>query len=116
MRYNILIAEDDPDLIDMLVLYIDRQDFSVIRAMDGVEALEQFRNTKIDLALVDIMMPRMNGLELVKQIRKESNIPIIILSAKSADTDKVMGLNIGADAYVTKPFNPFSVFPSFSSS
>lgn len=109
MRYTILIAEDDRDIIEMLKLYIDPYEFLVICAYDGQQALECLRRNKIDLALVDLMMPKMNGYEFIREMRKESNIPVIILSAKNEDTDKVKGLNIGADAYIAKPFNPFEV-------
>ena len=109
MRYTILIAEDDVDIIEMLKLYIDPYEFQVICACDGQQAMECLRRNKIDLALVDLMMPKMNGYEFIRAVRKESNIPVIILSAKNEDTDKVKGLNIGADAYITKPFNPFEV-------
>lgn len=109
MRYTVLIAEDDPDIVDLLTLYMDNQDFYVLRACDGETALDYLRHTRIDIALVDLMMPKMSGYEFIREARKVSNIPVIILSAKNEDTDKVKGLNIGADAYLTKPFNPFEV-------
>lgn len=109
MRYSLLIAEDNADIIDMLMLYIDQNDFNVFSANDGEKALEILKNRQIDVALVDIMMPKMNGYAFIREARRWSNLPIVIMSAKSEDTDKVMGLNIGADAYLTKPFNPFEV-------
>ncbi|MCI8513429.1 MAG: response regulator transcription factor [Lachnospiraceae bacterium] len=109
MRYTVLIADDEADIIDMLSLYMDSNDFWVLKANDGETALRLLRNNKVDIALVDIMMPKMNGYEFIRNARKEYNLPVIVLSAKSEDTDKVMGLNIGADAYITKPFNPFEV-------
>lgn len=109
MHKNILIAEDDHDIKELLTLYLESNDFKVFLASDGCEALKIFNAEKIDLALIDIMMPNMSGYELVKEIRKVKNIPIIIMSAKSMDTDKVLGLNLGADAYITKPFNPLEV-------
>lgn len=109
MHYKILVAEDDQDIIELLKLYLENEGFTVLEAQDGVEALEILENEKIDLALIDIMMPRMNGYELTKKIRQISNIPIIILTAKNQDSDKILGLNIGADDYLTKPFNPLEV-------
>ncbi|MGO5094560.1 response regulator transcription factor [Agathobaculum sp. LCP25S3_E8] len=108
MKYTILIAEDDLDIIELLTLYLSSE-FTVQSVMDGAEALERIRAGGISLALVDIMMPGLNGYELIQRVREFSNLPIIILSAKSMDTDKVLGLNIGADAYITKPFNAFEV-------
>ncbi len=108
MRYTVLIAEDDLDIVDMLVLYMNNE-FQIIRATNGEEALELLRENKVDIALVDIMMPKMNGYEFIQEARKENNLPIIILSAKNENTDKILGLNIGADAYLTKPFDPFEV-------
>ena len=108
MRYTILIAEDDQDIVDMLALYMDHE-FEIIRASDGEAALKALHENRVDLALVDIMMPKMDGYEFIREARKEYNLPVIILSAKGEDTDKVFGLNIGADAYLTKPFNPFEV-------
>lgn len=109
MHYKILVAEDDQDIIELLKLYLENEGFTVLEAQDGVEALEILENEKIDLALIDIMMQRMNGYELTKKIRQISNIPIIILTAKNQDSDKILGLNIGADDYLTKPFNPLEI-------
>ncbi len=109
MKYTLLIAEDNTDIVDTLMLYIGGNDFQVIRAQNGEEALEKLQDNKIDAVLVDIMMPKMDGYEFIREARKVSNIPIVILSAKNDDTDKVKGLNMGADAYLTKPFNPFEV-------
>lgn len=108
MKYNILIAEDDRDIIELLTLYLGSE-FSVQSVTDGAAALELIRAGGVSLALVDIMMPGLNGYELIQRVREFSNLPIIILSAKSMDTDKVLGLNIGADAYITKPFNALEV-------
>ncbi len=107
--YNILIAEDDVDIIEILTLYLESNDYKVFSAFNGKEALNIVNNNHIHLALVDIMMPEMNGYELIKEIRKNDLMPIIIMSAKSDDNDKILGLNIGADAYITKPFNPMNV-------
>ncbi|SER46827.1 response regulator transcription factor [Lachnobacterium bovis] len=104
-KYEILVAEDDADIVELMVLYLENSNYKVLTASDGVEALEVLKDNNIDLAIVDIMMPRMNGYELIKKIRETSNIPIIIVSAKNSDSDKILGLDLGADDYVVKPFN-----------
>lgn len=109
MNFNVLIAEDDEDIVKLLKLYLENEGFYVKWAKDGVEACEIFDKEKINLAIVDIMMPRMNGYELTKYIRNKSNIPIIILSAAQLDSDKILGLNLGADDYMVKPFNPLEL-------
>lgn len=109
MTYSVLIAEDDPDIVELLTLYLESNGFAVFSACNGADALEIARRESICIALVDIMMPGLNGYELVKGIRQFSNLPIIILSAKGTPADKVLGLNIGADAYLTKPFDPLEV-------
>lgn len=109
MSFNILLAEDDDDIVGLLKLYLENEGFFVNRAKDGVEACEIFDRQKVDIAIVDIMMPRMNGYELTKYIRGKSNIPIIILSAAQLDSDKILGLNLGADDYMVKPFNPLEL-------
>lgn len=106
---TILIAEDDPDILELLNLYLESNHYQVLNARNGIEAFEIFHKEEIQVLIVDIMMPEMNGYELIKKVRRESNVPIIILSAKNQDTDKVLGLNLGADAYITKPFNPLEV-------
>lgn len=109
MNFNIMLAEDDEDIVKLLKLYLENEGYGVLWAKDGVEATEIFDKEKVDLILVDIMMPRMNGYELTKYIRKKSNIPIIILSAAQLDSDKILGLNLGADDYMVKPFNPLEL-------
>ncbi len=109
MRYTVLIAEDDSDIIDMISLYLDQDIYQILRAGNGIAALDCMKTEKVDIALVDLMMPEMDGFELIREIRKNYRIPIIILSAKSFDTDKVKALNLGADAYLTKPFSPFEL-------
>lgn len=109
MNFNVLIAEDDEDIVKLLKLYLENEGFDVKWAKDGVEACEIFDKEKINLAIVDIMMPRMNGYELTKYIRNKSNVPIIILSAAQFDSDKILGLNLGADDYMVKPFNPLEL-------
>lgn len=107
--YNILVAEDDKDIIKILTLYLNNDGMNVIEANDGKQALELLREKRIDLAILDIMMPEMDGYELIKKMRRESNIPILMLSAKNTDSDKILGLDLGADDYMTKPFNPLEV-------
>lgn len=109
MNYQILIAEDDPDISELLSLYLENAGYTVFTALNGRSALEIFQEKQISLALVDIMMPGLNGYDLIRRLREVSNIPVIILSAKSAASDRVFGLDVGADAYLTKPFNPLEV-------
>lgn len=109
MEYNVLIAEDDESIVELLTLYLNSNGFNVISANDGEAAMELLRHRKTDIVLVDIMMSKMNGYELIKAIRQENNLPIIIISAKNEASDKILGLNLGADAYITKPFNPLEV-------
>lgn len=109
MKYNLLIVEDDADITELLTLYLDNGDFSIFTASNGEEAMELARENNISIALVDIMMPKMNGYEFIKNVRKNTSFPIIIISAKTMDVDEVLGLNIGADAYIKKPFNPLVV-------
>ena len=106
---KVLIAEDDKDITEILSLYLEKNNFEIYIADNGKKALNIVQTKKIDIALVDIMMPIMNGYELIKEIRKKSHIPVIIISAKNMEKDKILGLDIGADAYITKPFNPLVV-------
>ncbi len=106
---KVLIAEDDKDITEILSLYLEKNNFEIYIADNGKKALNIVQTKKIDIALVDIMMPIMNGYELIKEIRKKSHIPVIIISAKNMEKDKILGLDIGADAYITKPFNPLEV-------
>ncbi len=106
---KILIAEDDSDIRELLTLYLESNNYKVSLASNGEEALAKLESDFFDLAIVDIMMPKMNGYELIKKVRSFSDIPIIITSAKSLDNDKILGIDIGADVYITKPFNPLEV-------
>lgn len=106
---KILIAEDDSDIRELLTLYLESNNYKVSIASDGKQALAKLESESFDLAIVDIMMPKMNGYELIKNVRKFSDIPIIITSAKILDNDKILGIDIGADVYITKPFNPLEV-------
>lgn len=109
MKRKILIADDEKEIIELLSLYLEKDGYEIIEAYDGVMALQVLKVHKVDIALIDIMMPNMDGYELVKKIRKEYKIPLIMLSAKSEYSDKILGLELGADDYVTKPFNPLEV-------
>ena len=106
MAYTILVADDEAEIRELLRLYLENENFHVIEAADGLEALERLKEEKVHLCLLDIMMPNMDGYRTLQQIRKTSNIPVLILSAKDQDADKILGLNLGADDYISKPFNP----------
>lgn len=109
MCKNILIADDSEGIVDILSSYLEKEGFNPIPAYDGEQAIEKYRKNNPVLVLLDIMMPKKDGLEVLKEIRKESNIPIIMITARSGDEDIVMGLDYGADDYVTKPFSPKTV-------
>ncbi len=106
---NILICDDERDIVSALRIYLSSEGHTIYEAYTGREALEVVRKNQIHLILMDIMMPEMDGISATAKLREETNIPIILLTAKSEDTDKVLGLNVGADDYVTKPFNPIEV-------
>ena len=108
-RQTILIVEDDRDIVDIVRLYLEAAGYDVASASDGAEALRVMRARRISLALVDLMLPGMDGLALISRIREESDVPVIIVSARSLPADKVRGLETGADGYVTKPFDPAEV-------
>ncbi|MFD3157187.1 response regulator transcription factor [Haloimpatiens sp. FM7330] len=109
MSYKILIAEDEKDIIDLLKLFLEKENLEVLSAYNGEDAWNIIEKNKIDIAVLDIMMPKLNGFQLTKKIRSKYNIPIIIVSAKQMDSDKILGLDLGADDYITKPFNPLEV-------
>ena len=104
MKYVVLIADDEAEIRDLLRLYLENSGYDVLEAADGLEALAILKKEHVDLAVLDVMMPRMNGLHVLKKIRETSNIPVLVFSAKDADSDKILGLNLGADDYLTKPF------------
>ena len=106
---NILICDDERDIVSALKIYLSSEGYTLYEAYTGREALDIVRKHDIHLILMDIMMPEMDGIAATAKLREEYNIPIILLTAKSEDTDKVLGLNIGADDYITKPFNPIEV-------
>ena len=107
--YTILICDDDRDIVSALNIYLTSEGYRTVEAYDGAQALEAVRAGGIDLIVMDVMMPKLDGIRATAQLREEDNIPIILLTAKSEDSDKVLGLNIGADDYITKPFNPIEV-------
>ncbi len=104
--YNILVCDDEKDIVSALKIYLTSEGHNVFEANNGKDALEIVKSKEIHLVLMDIMMPVMDGISAMVEIRKISNVPVILLTAKSEDTDKVLGLNVGADDYITKPFNP----------
>lgn len=103
-KNNVLVVDDDKEIVDAIEIYLKNEGINVIKAYDGLEALEVLMENNVQLILMDIMMPNMDGLRTTMKIRQEKNIPIILISAKSEDTDKILGLNMGADDYITKPF------------
>ena len=105
MDYKILVCDDERDILDAIEIYLKAEGYSVFTAEDGASALEILEKKEIHLAIIDIMMPVMDGITLIMKMREVTNIPIIVLSAKSEVTDKIVGLNVGADDYITKPFN-----------
>ncbi len=106
---NILICDDEKDIVSALEIYLSSDGYQIYKAYNGEEALEMMKRYSIDLVLLDVMMPKMDGIQTITEIRKTSNVPVIFLTAKSEDTDMILGLNIGADDYITKPFNPVEV-------
>ncbi|WP_017212024.1 response regulator transcription factor [Clostridium beijerinckii] len=108
-KKSILVVDDEKDIRDVIEIYLINEGFEVVTACDGLEALEKLKNEAIDLIILDIMMPKLDGIRTCLKIREEKKMPIIMLSAKSEDSDKILGLNIGADDYVVKPFNPLEL-------
>ena len=108
-KMTVLLCDDDRAIVDALEIYLKQEGYIVLKAYNGTQALKALKENEIHLILLDIMMPEMDGLTATIKIREERNIPIIIISAKSEDTDKITGLNFGADDYVTKPFNPLEL-------
>ena len=106
---NILVCDDDKEILEAIKIYLENEGYKVFKASNGLEALEVVEENEIHLIIMDVMMPRMDGLRATMKIREGKNIPVIMLSAKSEDTDKIIGLNMGADDYITKPFNPLEL-------
>ena len=107
--YKILVCDDDREIVEAIEIYLSQEGYQILKAYDGIEALEILEKEEVDLLIIDVMMPRLDGIRATLKIREKNSLPIIILSAKSEDTDKILGLNIGADDYVTKPFNPLEL-------
>ena len=106
---KILVCDDDKEIVDVIDIYLQQEGYEVAKAYDGEQAVRAMEGGDIDLIVLDVMMPKMDGIRTTLEIRKESNIPIILLSAKTQDADKILGLNVGADDYVTKPFSPLEL-------
>lgn len=113
--YNVLVVDDDKAIVEAIEIYLKGEGYNIFKAYDGAESLDVIREEEIYLVIMDIMMPKMDGTRATLKIREEKEIPIIMLSAKSEDTDKILGLNIGADDYVTKPFNPLELIARVNS-
>ncbi|WP_449539098.1 response regulator transcription factor [Ferdinandcohnia sp. Marseille-Q9671] len=109
MNRTILIVDDQPEIVELLGLYLEKENYRILEAYDGQSALEIIQKEKLDLILVDLMMPYINGYQLIKRVRQDLQIPIIIISAKNDDNDKILGLGLGADDFIPKPFNPLEV-------
>ena len=107
--YNVLVCDDDREIVEAIEIYLSQEGYKVLKAYDGEEALKVLDREKVDLLIIDVMMPKLDGIRATLKIREKKNMPIIILSAKSEDADKMLGLNVGADDYMTKPFNPLEL-------
>ena len=107
--YNILVVDDDKEIVKAIEIYLGRENYKIFKAYNGIEAISIIKQEEIHLIILDIMMPQKNGMEVLEEIRKDKKVPVIMLSAKSEDIDKIDGLNKGADDYVTKPFNPIEL-------
>ena len=113
--YNILVVDDDKEIVGAIEIYLKKEGYNIIKAYNGNEALEKVKENEIHLIILDIMMPEKDGLETLEELRKDKSIPVILLSAKSEDYDKIGGLNQGADDYITKPFNPLELIARVNS-
>lgn len=107
--FNILVCDDDKEIVDAIDIYLSQEGYHILKAYDGLQAIEIMKKEEVHLILLDIMMPKLDGIRATRKIRETSSVPIIMLSAKSEDVDKILGLNIGADDYITKPFNPLEL-------
>ena len=107
--YNILVCDDDKEIVEAIEIYLSQEGYHILKAYDGMQALKLLETEDVHLLILDVMMPRLDGIHATLKIREKHSIPIIILSAKSEDVDKILGLNVGADDYVTKPFNPLEL-------
>lgn len=109
VQYHILVVDDDKEIVDSISIFLQNDGYHVIKAYDGIEAMERLNDNEVHLILLDVMMPKMDGIKALLKIREKRNIPVILVSAKSEDTDKIIGLNMGADDYITKPYNPLEL-------
>ncbi len=116
MKYRILVCDDEKDIVNAIEIYLRAEGYEVLKAYDGLQALEVLKKEVVDLLIIDVMMPNLDGISTVLKIRTENNLPVIILSAKSEFEDKVLGLNVGADDYITKPFNAIELLARVKSS
>ncbi len=107
--YNILVCDDDKEIVEAIEIYLSQEGYHILKAYDGMEAIKILESEEVNLLILDVMMPRLDGIRTTLKIREKNSIPIIILSAKSEDADKILGLNVGADDYVTKPFSPLEL-------
>lgn len=107
--YNILVCDDDKEIVEAIEIYLSQEGYRILKAYDGMEAIKILESEEVNLLVLDVMMPRLDGIRTTLKIREKNSIPIIILSAKSEDADKILGLNVGADDYVTKPFSPLEL-------
>ena len=107
--FHILVCDDDKEIVEAIEIYLSQEGYDMLKAYDGIEAMEILEEKEVNLLIIDVMMPRLDGIRATLKIREKNSLPIIILSAKSEDSDKILGLNIGADDYLTKPFNPLEL-------
>ena len=113
--YNILVVDDDKEIVGAIEIYLKKEGYNILKAYNGNQALEKVKENEIHLIILDIMMPEKDGIETLEEIRKDKSIPVILLSAKSEDYDKIGGLNSGADDYITKPFSPLELIARVNS-
>lgn len=112
---NILVVDDDHDIVNAIAILLEKEDYNIIKAYNGIEAIDSLMQNDVHLILIDVMMPKLDGLSAMMKIRTMKNIPIIVLSAKSEDSDKILGLSMGADDYITKPYNPMELLARVNS-
>ena len=108
-QYTVLVVDDDKEIVDSISIFLQNDGYRVLKAYDGLEAMETLNDNEVHLLLLDVMMPKLDGIKALLKIREKRNIPVILVSAKSEDTDKIIGLNMGADDYITKPYNPLEL-------
>ncbi len=104
--YKVMVVDDDREIVDSIAIFLEAEGYEVVKCYDGIAALEYLTEKEVDLIILDVMMPKLDGIKTLLKVRETKNVPVILLSAKSEDADKIVGLTVGADDYVTKPFNP----------